>query len=83
MEGILHYCVANMPGAVPRTSIYALNHATLPFVLALADRGVVAALRADGHLRNGLNVCRGAITRQEVAAALGLPFVDPLRALGG
>jgi alanine dehydrogenase len=83
VDGVLHYCVANMPGAVPRTSTYALNHATLPFVLELADRGVVPALKGNEHLRNGLNVCRGAITRREVAEALGYPYVDPLQALGG
>jgi alanine dehydrogenase len=81
VDGILHYCVANMPGAVPRTSTYALNHATLPFVLALAEAGIGPALRADPHLRAGLNVCRGAITRPEVAAALGYPFVPAERAL--
>src|SRR3990170_208292 len=59
VDGIVHYCVANMPGAVPRTSTYALNTATLPFVLALADLGWKAALQRDRHLRNGLNVCRG------------------------
>jgi alanine dehydrogenase len=83
VDGILHYCVANMPGAVPRTSTYALNHATLPFVLALAEAGVAPALRSDPHLRAGLNVCGGAVTRPEVAAALGYPFVPPERALEG
>jgi alanine dehydrogenase len=82
VDGIIHYCVANMPGAVPRTSTYALNHATLPFVKELADRGVVQALKSNEHLRNGLNVCRGAVTRQEVAAARGYPYTEPLRALG-
>ena len=81
VDGIVHYCVANMPGAVPRTSTYALNHATLPFVKELAERGVVEALRANPHLRNGLNVCRGRITRKEVADALGHPYVDALQAL--
>ncbi len=81
VDGILHYCVANMPGAVPRTSTYALNNATLPFVKELARRGVVEALRANPHLRNGLNVCRGGITRKEVANALGHPYVDALQAL--
>lgn len=81
VDGVLHYCVANMPGAVPRTSTYALNHATLPFVRRLAARGVAAALREDAHLRNGLNVCAGAITRPEVAAALGLASADALRTL--
>jgi alanine dehydrogenase len=75
LEGVVHYCVANMPGAVPRTSTYALSRATLPFVVALADAGIDNALRADPHLRNGLTVCRGAVTRLEVAAALGYPCV--------
>jgi alanine dehydrogenase len=70
-----------MPGAVPRTSTYALNHATLPFVKELAERGVVRALTENEHLRNGLNLCRGAVTRREVAQALGYPYTDPLRAL--
>jgi alanine dehydrogenase len=81
VDGVIHYCVANMPGAVPRTSTFALNNATLPFVLALADRGVAAALEADAHLRNGLNVCRGAVTNREVAAALGYGYTEPLAAL--
>jgi alanine dehydrogenase len=82
IDGIVHYCVANMPGAVPHTSTYALNHATLPFVKELADRGVVQALRLNEHLRNGLNVCRGAVTRREVADALGYPYMEALQALG-
>ena len=82
VDGILHYCVANMPGAVPRTSTYALNHATLPFVTELADRGVAEALKLNAHLRSGLNVCRGAITCREVAAARGSPYTEPLQALG-
>jgi len=82
VDGVIHYCVANMPGAVPRTSTYALNHATLPFVKQLADRGVVRALMEDGHLRNGLNICRGAVTQREVAQARGYPYVEALRALG-
>jgi alanine dehydrogenase len=76
VDGILHYCVANMPGAVPRTSTYALNHATLPFVLELAQRGVVEALRASAGLRDGLNICRGRVTRREVAEALGYAYAD-------
>ncbi len=72
VDGIVHYCVANMPGAVPRTSTYALNNATLPFVLALADQGWRAALQRDRHLRNGLNICRGRVTNREVADALGM-----------
>jgi len=82
VEGVLHYCVANMPGAVPHTSTYALNHATLPFVIQLADLGVVEALAANAHLRNGLNVCHGAVTHRGVAEALGYPFIDPLTAIG-
>ncbi|MEM0985931.1 MAG: alanine dehydrogenase [Pseudomonadota bacterium] len=72
VDGILHYCVANMPGAVPRTSTYALNNATLPFVLALANRGVEAALAADPHLANGLTVSKGAVVHEAVARDLGL-----------
>jgi len=83
VDGVLHYCVANMPGAVPRTSAYALNRATLPYVEALAGKGIAAALRDDVGLRNGLNVHRGAITRPEVAAALGLPYREAGRALAG
>jgi alanine dehydrogenase len=71
VDGVVHYCVANMPGAVPRTSTYALNHATLPFVLALADKGWRQALRDDGHLRAGLNLCAGQVCNAEVAHALG------------
>ncbi len=70
-----------MPGAVPRTSTYALNYATLPFVKELADHGVAEALRRNEHLRNGLNVCRGAVTRREIAEARGYPYMEPLRAL--
>ena len=72
-EGIVHYCVTNMPGAVAHTSALALNNATLPFVKALADKGL-AALNADPHLSAGLNVHRGAITHPAVAEALGYPF---------
>jgi len=82
LDGIVHYCVANMPGAVPRTSTYALNRATLPFVMALANRGIDAALHADPHLRNGLNICRGAVTRQEVAQSLGYPYAEARAMLG-
>jgi len=74
---VVHYCVANMPGAVPRTSTYALNNATLPFVLALAEKGWRAALAADPHLKNGLNVCRGKVTHRGVAEALGLAYAEP------
>ncbi|MET0291293.1 MAG: alanine dehydrogenase [Steroidobacteraceae bacterium] len=73
-EGIVHYCVTNMPGAVPRTSTAALTHATLPYVRALADKGVAAALSSDPHFRRGLNVADGEIRSEPVARALGLPL---------
>ena len=82
VDGIVHYCVANMPGGVPRTSAFALNNATLPYVLQLADHGWKAALAADPHLRNGLNVCEGRVTHPQVAEALGYPYVDPRTLLG-
>jgi alanine dehydrogenase len=75
VDNVVHYCVANMPGGVPRTSTYALNNATLPFVLALADKGWKQALRDDPHLLAGLNVCAGKVTCAEVAEALGYPAV--------
>ena len=75
VDGVVHYCVANMPGGVPRTSTFALNNATLPFVLALADKGWQQAMRDDPHLRAGLNVCAGKVTRAEVAQALGYEAV--------
>ncbi len=81
VDDVVHYCVANMPGAVPRTSTFALNNATLPFVLALADKGVRRALGDDPHLLNGLNVHRGRITHPAVASALGLDFQTPEKAL--
>jgi alanine dehydrogenase len=73
-EGVVHYCVTNMPAAVARTSTVALNNATLPFVLALADRGWQQAMRDDPHLRNGLNICRRQITHPAVAQDLLLPL---------
>ncbi|MBM3646596.1 MAG: alanine dehydrogenase [Alphaproteobacteria bacterium] len=76
-EGVIHYCVTNMPGAVARTSTFALNNATLPFALALADKGWRKAIADDPHLRNGLNVHDGKVTCRPVAEALGLPFVSP------
>lgn len=81
VAGVVHYCVANMPGAVARTSTYALNNVTLPHVLALADHGPLQALRDDPHLRSGLNVHAGQITEAAVAEALGYPYVDALTAL--
>jgi alanine dehydrogenase len=76
VDGVVHYCVANMPGAAPRTSSEALGHATLPFGLALADHGL-DALKRDKHLAKGLNVLGGQLTHPAVAEALDKPFVDP------
>lgn len=81
LHEVVHYCVTNMPGAVARTSTFALNNATLPFVLALADKGTARALADDPHLANGLNVHEGKITHPAVAQALGEPYVPPLKAL--
>jgi alanine dehydrogenase len=81
VDGVVHYCVTNMPGDVPRTSTLALNNATMPFVLALADHGWQRALLDNPHLRNGLNVCKGQVTCQPVAEAVGRPHVDPLTML--
>jgi hypothetical protein len=74
VDGVVHYCVANMPGAVPRTSTFALGNATRPFVLALADKGFPRALIDDVHLQNGLNVHDGKVTCRAVADALRLPY---------
>ena len=81
-EGVVHYCVANMPGGVPRTSTFALNNATLPFTLALADKGYRQAMRDDPHLRNGLNVHRGAVTCHAVAEDLDYDYVPAADVLG-
>ncbi len=77
VDGIIHYCVANMPGAVARTSAFALNNATLPFTLALANKGYKKALQDDPHLANGLNVYEGVIAHEAVAKDLGKPFKRP------
>jgi alanine dehydrogenase len=74
VEGVIHYCVANMPGAVSRTSAFALNNATLPFALKIANLGAKEAMKADPHLANGLNVSGGKIRHEAVAEALDLPF---------
>jgi alanine dehydrogenase len=74
VDKVVHYCVANMPGAVPRTSTFALNNATRPFVLALAEKGIKLALEEDEHLRNGLNVYDGRVTCRAVAEAQGLVY---------
>ncbi|MFK8081187.1 MAG: alanine dehydrogenase [Granulosicoccus sp.] len=81
VDDVVHYCVANMPGGVPRTSTYALNNVTLPHVLALAG-GVDKALLNDPHLKNGLNVYRGKVTCNEVAQALGYDYVSADQLLG-
>ncbi|OEJ66292.1 alanine dehydrogenase [Magnetovibrio blakemorei] len=77
VHDVVHYAVTNMPGAVPHTSTYALNNATLPFILALADKGAQQALSDDRHLLNGLNVWAGKITCRAVAEAQGLDFTEP------
>jgi alanine dehydrogenase len=76
-HGVVHYCVTNMPGAVARTSTFALNNATLPFVLALADKGWKRALRADPHLKAGLNIAFGRVTHDAVAHDLGYHYLVP------
>ncbi len=82
-EGVVHYCVTNMPGAVARTSTVALNNATLPFALALADKGAKQALAENRHLRDGLNVHRGHITNKAVARDLGLDYLPAEKAMAG
>lgn len=81
VDGIIHYCVANMPGGVARTSTFALNNATMPFVLELANKGYQRALMENAHLRNGLNVHNGMVTNSAVAEALGYAYVEPVEAL--
>jgi alanine dehydrogenase len=81
VDGIIHYCVANMPGGVARTSTFALTNATLPFVLELANKGSRQALLDNEHLRNGLNVYKGMITVEAVAKSLGYNYVDSINAL--
>jgi alanine dehydrogenase len=79
--GITHYCVANMPGAVPITSTQALTNATLPYAIALADRGVEGAIRRDPGLRPGVNVANGQVTHPAVAEAVGVECVPVEEAL--
>lgn len=81
VDEVVHYCVANMPGGVPRTSTYALNNATLPHAIAIANKGYKQALMDDAHLRNGLNVIDGKITCKEVADDLGYDYVPAETAL--
>lgn len=77
VDDVVHYCVANMPGAVPYTSTFALNNATLPFIQAIASKGWQRALLEDRHLMNGLNVLRGKVTCKSVAQSLGYDYHDP------
>ncbi|WP_068546335.1 alanine dehydrogenase [Thalassotalea crassostreae] len=81
VDDVVHYCVANMPGAVPRTSTFALNNATLPFIINLANKGYKDALLSNEHFLNGLNVINGQVTVREVADNLGFEFVEPKVAL--
>jgi alanine dehydrogenase len=81
VDDVIHYCVANMPGAVPMTSAQALNNAVLPYALSLAQKGWKAALLQDPNLRNGLNVCQGVITHRGVAESLDLPYTADPKAL--
>ena len=77
VDGVVHYCVANMPGAVARTSTLGLTNATLPFMMALANKGAKQALNDDPHLARGLNVAHGEVAYEPVAKDLGLPYVKP------
>ncbi|MBP6800912.1 MAG: NAD-binding protein, partial [Zoogloea sp.] len=81
VDGVVHYCVANMPGAVARTATYALNAATLPYILTLADKGWKDALKDDAGLRAGLNVCNGQVTHPQVAASLGHKYLPAITQL--
>jgi len=82
VDGVIHYCVANMPGGVARTSTFALTNATLPFAVQIANLGAQKALLADPHLLNGLNVHAGQVTYEAVARALGHHYVPAAKALG-
>ena len=77
LDDVVHYCVANMPGAVARTSATALNNATLPFILELADKGPVAAMQSNEYLRQGLNIYQGKLTNEQVSVAHGLAYAEP------
>ncbi len=82
VDGVIHYCVTNMPGAVPISSTYALTNATLPYVLALADHGVAEAARRDPGLRLGVNVADGQVTHPAVAEGVGMDYIPPDEVLG-
>ena len=81
VDDVVHYCVANMPGGVPRTSTLALNNATLPFLVKLANKGYQKALSEDKNFLAGLNVCKGQVTYKAVADVFGHDFVKPSEAL--
>ena len=81
VDDVIHYCVANMPGGVPRTSTIALNNATLPYLVKIANDGYAKALSEDKHLLAGLNVCKGQVTYKAVADVFGHNYVDPLKTL--
>ncbi|MCV6605655.1 MAG: alanine dehydrogenase, partial [Porticoccaceae bacterium] len=83
VDGVVHYCVANMPGGVARTSTMALNNVTLPYAIALANKGAREAMLEDQHLLNGLNVHKGQITYDAVGVAHNMPYVDAREALNG
>jgi alanine dehydrogenase len=76
VEGVLHYCVANMPGAVPRTSTFALTNATLPYALKLANKGFLQAIKSDPHLKEGVNTYGGHCTYEAVASAQGISYTS-------
>lgn len=82
IDGVVHYCVANMPGAVPRTSTFALNNATLPFALSIANLGYKEAMKRNPHLMHGLNVCHGKITYKAVAEALNQSYTPAEQVIG-
>ncbi|POF60605.1 alanine dehydrogenase, partial [Vibrio vulnificus] len=81
VDDVVHYCVANMPGAVARTSTFALNNATLPYIVKLANKGYREALSADKGFLLGLNVIHGKVTCKEVAESFNLEYVDPAEAI--
>ena len=83
VDGVIHYCVANMPGGVARTSTFALNNVTLPFAMAIANKGWKKALTDDVHLRNGLNVAHGKVTYKAVADDLGYAYVAADKVIAG
>ena len=80
-DNVIHYCVANMPGGVPRTSTLALNQATLPYLIKLANKGYQKALSEDKNFLAGLNVCKGYVTYKAVADVFGHEYVDPSKVI--